>query len=641
MNELIRFSLDTENAEKNYYLAKWYENIGHTAPAHTYYLRAAERSKDDNLAYQSLIRASFSYRSQGSRDSTEKILLENALMLLPERPEAYYFLSLLYEKKDEWQNCYIYAGLGLEKYNKKIDPIDIVEFQGKHVLIFQKAVSSWWWGKGKECRDLFTCLVDNYWDNLDETHKISVQQNLNKLFKKDIKTLSQKFTYPENFDWGDLPYEDISTIEREVVGEQVYRFWNDVKEDDIVLDIGASVGAYTVSILDKKPKKVYCVEPSKTLLKLLAKNCSEYLFNYPNTSITYINNGIVSNYDDNINVFGNDKNFIPITFKELIDKYSIKKIDYMKVDCEGGEYSIFTEENFDFISNNVKFISIEIHLKGDGFREKFKNLRDNFIVRFKDYIVMSCTRQNINWGQSLDITQNIFDDEFIDTYGCEFMVYINNTSVNKNTSINLENKNVFIDCGTHLFQGFEEISKLKKVDDSWDCYCFEANPFTFEMSNKKYLKLIENGLNIKYFNNAISDTTEIVKVNCATSDKWDGSTIGSSTSQASNILMSPPDNCSGKELDYKNVSLVNSIDFSNFIKTFFKKSDFIVVKLDIEGSEFNVLDKLIESNNIDYINEFYIEFHPHFFKDINLYNEKINKYKTIFEEKNIKFTQWY
>ena len=39
---------------------------------------------------------------------------------------------------------------------------------------------------------------------------------------------------------------------------------------------------------------------------------------------------------------------------------------------------------------------------------------------------MSCTRQNINWGNSLDITTNIFDDEFINNYNCEFMVYIKN-----------------------------------------------------------------------------------------------------------------------------------------------------------------------------------------------------------------------
>jgi deoxyadenosine/deoxycytidine kinase len=35
MNELIEFSLDTENAEKNYILAKWYENQKQYAPAHT------------------------------------------------------------------------------------------------------------------------------------------------------------------------------------------------------------------------------------------------------------------------------------------------------------------------------------------------------------------------------------------------------------------------------------------------------------------------------------------------------------------------------------------------------------------------------------------------------------------------------
>ena len=119
MKELIEFSLDTENAEKNYSLAKWYENKKHTAPAHTYYLRCAERSKKNILAYQALIRASFCYKSQGSRDGTEKILLENALMLIPERPEAYYFLSLLYEKKGEWQNSYIYANLGLQQYGTK------------------------------------------------------------------------------------------------------------------------------------------------------------------------------------------------------------------------------------------------------------------------------------------------------------------------------------------------------------------------------------------------------------------------------------------------------------------------------------------------------------------------------------------
>lgn len=183
MNELIEFSIDTENAQKNYNLAKWYENQGHTAPAHTYYLRAAERANDESksLAYQALIRSSFCYRSQGSRDSSEKVLLENALTFLPQRPEAYYFLSLFYEKKKEWQNCYIYASLGLEFCQDDLEPLDLPEFQGKYLLIFEKAVSSWWWGKGMEARKLLSLLVDEYWDQIDQTHRDAIEDNITRL----------------------------------------------------------------------------------------------------------------------------------------------------------------------------------------------------------------------------------------------------------------------------------------------------------------------------------------------------------------------------------------------------------------------------------------------------------------------------
>jgi FkbM family methyltransferase len=431
MNKLIDFCLDTENPEKNYKLAQWYEEQGHTGPAHTYYLRAAERSEDKNLSYKSLIKSAICCKKQQTREVTEKSLLDSALTLLPERPEAYYFLSLFYEKKEDWQNCYVNASLGSNCYKNNLEDIGIEEYVGKYALIFQKAISSWWWGKGKETRELFDILTNEYWEFMNDEYKKLVNKNLVNILKKPAIQNDKKFTYPNDFDWADLTEEDIFTIDREIVHENVYRFWNDVKEGDTVLDVGASVGAYTISILDQKPKKVYCVEPSKNLLKTLVKNCSEKLFNSPNTEIKYINNGIVENYDDSINVFGSDKNFIPITFKELIEKYSINSIDYMKVDCEGGEYSIFNDDNIDFISDNVAFISIEIHLKGDGFREKFKNFRDKYLSRFGDCKVMSCTRQNINWGESIDITNMIFDDNFIDEYNCEFMIYIDNKKKKK------------------------------------------------------------------------------------------------------------------------------------------------------------------------------------------------------------------
>jgi hypothetical protein len=134
----------------------------------------------------------------------------------------------------------------------------------------------------------------------------------------------------------------------------------------------------------------------------------------------------VSKDNESINIFGQDKEFKGITFNNLIQKYNISHVDYMKVDCEGGEYNIFEEENMDFLLNNVKFIAMEIHLNYNGCREKFKNFRDNYLIKFDNYKVMSCTRQNISWGNSLDIKDSIFDDEFIDQYTCEFMIYISN-----------------------------------------------------------------------------------------------------------------------------------------------------------------------------------------------------------------------
>jgi len=188
MNKLIDFCLDTENPEKNYRLAQWYEEQGHTGPAHTYYLRAAERSEDKNLSYMSLLRSAICCKKQQTREVTEKSLIDSALVLLPERPEAYYLLCLFYEKKQDWQNCYLYASLGLSCYKNELEDIDIPEYKGKYLLIYQKAISSWWWGKGEETRNLYRELVFEHWDEMNDWYKKEVE---NKMMCLGISSESQ------------------------------------------------------------------------------------------------------------------------------------------------------------------------------------------------------------------------------------------------------------------------------------------------------------------------------------------------------------------------------------------------------------------------------------------------------------------
>ena len=50
---------------------------------------------------------------------------------------------------------------------------------------------------------------------------------------------------------------------------------------------------------------------------------------------------------------------------------------------------------------------------------------------------------------------------------------------------------IFIDCGTHLFQGFEQFIQKHNIDSEWKCFCFEANPFTYE-------KLLQNSRTEKH-----------------------------------------------------------------------------------------------------------------------------------------------
>lgn len=176
---IVNFASDTENPIVNYDCGYWYEVQGHYAPALTYYLRAAERTENIDFSYICLIRGFYAYEKQGNRDVTAKSLLYQALCILPKRPEAYFILSKYYEGKGEWMNAYSFACLGLECSDfSKISEYLVPEYPGIHGLIFQKAISAYWWGKGEETRKLLQTLVNDYWNVLDDTYKASIENNI-------------------------------------------------------------------------------------------------------------------------------------------------------------------------------------------------------------------------------------------------------------------------------------------------------------------------------------------------------------------------------------------------------------------------------------------------------------------------------
>jgi len=54
---------------------------------------------------------------------------------------------------------------------------------------------------------------------------------------------------------------------------------------------------------------------------------------------------------------------------------------------------------------------------------------------------------------------------------------------------------------------------------------------------------------------------------------------------------------------------VECVDLAGWIKNNFKKDDHIILKMDIEGAEYEILEKFFNEGTIKYVNEIFIELH--------------------------------
>ena len=204
-------------------------------------------------------------------------------------------------------------------------------------------------------------------------------------------------------------------------------------------------------------------------------------------------------------------------------------------------------------------------------------------------------------------------------------------------------RNILIDCGTHFGQGLDEFILKFKVNSSWIVNSFEANPVTFYMfennqipSRYKDRKRIDY---VKYHNQAISTKNSTVRLNIETHPDEDFNDTGQGTSII-NLEQWNPHNGTTKQFFMKYCD-VPCISFSEFIINNFTKNDFIVIKMDIEGAEYDVLEDLINKNIISWIDYIAVEFHAQYFTNSDEMKVREDNILQIFKDKNIEFERWY
>ena len=193
----------------------------------------------------------------------------------------------------------------------------------------------------------------------------------------DFNTLSDK----------GLTLQQSGEMYNDFVKDKIYDWWYEVLPDDVVVDIGACAGWFSAKALDAGAEHVYMIEPSRALLKTACYNTADYIMDTVEQKVTPINYAIGKYERDKHNVFStpSDNNEIVkmMSFGELLYKHKLDHIDFLKIDAQGAEFNILTEDNLEFFTNNVRHIAVRLHVGAfEDSPHQFIHFRDNFLKEF-------------------------------------------------------------------------------------------------------------------------------------------------------------------------------------------------------------------------------------------------------------------
>lgn len=151
----------------------------------------------------------------------------------------------------------------------------------------------------------------------------------------------------------------------------------------------------------------------------------------------------------------------------------------------------------------------------------------------------------------------------------------------------IHNKGVFIDCGA--FDGCS-IIKFKIANPNFDCISYEPNPKLWKYFKNLPTMLIKKGVSSE-------NKTMDFRIDHIDAD-------GSSLIPTKKILFNSP-----LEDSHITSIKIECVELSSVIAELANVYDCIVLKLDVEGAEYDILEDLISKNLLIKLYKLYVEFH--------------------------------
>lgn len=169
-----------------------------------------------------------------------------------------------------------------------------------------------------------------------------------------------------------------------------------IREGDTVLDIGANLGVFERRARSRGASRVICFEPVTLTYECLVENVGEKkdAFNIGiagstkfmdfelHTDFVQLGGGSISSLDNNKGreIIHNQKNLC-LGINDLFEGGLFEKIDFMKIDIEGGEVDLLSNIKDEHLSG-IRCIACEFHNIFTEF--DFNEFQDSFITRCRN-----------------------------------------------------------------------------------------------------------------------------------------------------------------------------------------------------------------------------------------------------------------
>lgn len=210
-------------------------------------------------------------------------------------------------------------------------------------------------------------------------------------------------------------------------------------------------------------------------------------------------------------------------------------------------------------------------------------------------------------------------------------------------------KKVFIDCGAHFGEGLAYFAELYNIDETWEVHLFEPNPYVFTALHNHFSSgppwETDTGMELN-FNLILHPFAIAAGKEREVEMKLDGRGDNATPDGGGSSIISAARFREEEFKNYEETVTVKTANLSYYLTQLTAPvqtkdgvvhladdlkalrneiSDdnmYVVVKLDIEGAEYEVMQELIDSTAGWTINHLYVEFHGRRFKEDMTAKEK-------------------